>query len=75
MKEFSLAYDYRDDKHDPLYPIPKTANEELYRSYREEALKYKQLVLAGRLADYKYFTMAETIENALRIAKELKSSS
>ena len=31
MKEFSTQYDYRNEKLDPLYPIPKAENEELYR--------------------------------------------
>ena len=71
MKEFSTQYDYRNEKLDPLYPIPKAENEELYRKYCDEAGKYAQLVLAGRLANYKYFTMAETIRNALDIARTL----
>ena len=71
MKEFSTQYDYRNEKLDPLYPIPKAENEELYRKYCDEAGKYAQLVLAGRLANYKYFTMAETIRNALDIAHTL----
>ena len=68
MKEYSLSYDPQDEKHDPLYPIPKEENESLYNRYLGDAQKFTQLILAGRLANYKYFTMAETIENALRVA-------
>lgn len=71
MKEFSTLYDYRNTKLDPLYPIPKQENEELYARYCNETKKFPQIVLAGRLANYKYFTMAETIRNALDISSNL----
>ena len=71
MKEFSLSYDPKDDFHDPLYPIPKEENERLYGQYLKDAERFSQLVLAGRLANYRYYTMAETITNALKIAETL----
>lgn len=71
MREYSLQYDPDDQTHDPLYPIPKAENEELYQRYLRKAEEYPQLVAAGRLANYKYFTMAETIRNALDIAEGL----
>ena len=72
MREYSLQYDPKDSQHDPLYPIPKAENEELYQRYCRIAEEYPQLVIAGRLANYKYFTMAETISNALRVAEGLE---
>ena len=69
MKEFSTLYSPNEEKLDPLYPIPKKENEELYNKYLDEIKEYSQIVLAGRLANYKYFTMAETIRNALDIVK------
>ena len=71
MREYSMQYDHTDAKMDPLYPIPKPENEALYNQYLEETKKYQGLVVAGRLANYRYYTMAETIKNALAIAKEL----
>ena len=71
MKEFSLSYDPGDEQHDPLYPIPKEENEKLYARYLEDARKFPRLILAGRLANYRYFTMAETIDNALKTAGTL----
>ena len=65
MREYSTAYDPDHPEIDPLYPIPKQDNEEQYLKYRNKAYQYPQLIIAGRLADYRYFTMAETIENAL----------
>lgn len=72
MKEFSTWYDHQNEKLDPLYPIPQKESEDLYARYVDEVNKYPQIVLAGRLANYKYFTMAETIRNALDIATDLK---
>ena len=69
MKEFSTLYNPDDDRLDPLYPIPQKENEELYDKYLNSVKEYPQIVLAGRLANYKYFTMAETIRNALDIVK------
>lgn len=69
MKEFSTLYSPDNEKIDPLYPIPKQENEELYSKYLAEVKEYSQIILAGRLANYKYFTMAETIRNALNIVK------
>lgn len=71
MREFSMQYDHTDPRMDPLYPIPKKENEDLYGKYLDEAKQYSQLIAAGRLANYKYFTMAETIKNALKTAESL----
>lgn len=67
MREYPGEYQSGDLTHDPLYPIPTDENDALYRKYCEEAQQYKNLIPAGRLGNYRYFTMAETIENALRI--------
>lgn len=50
----------------PYYPIPKDENYSLYERYACLANEYKGLILCGRLAQYKYFTMSDTIENALK---------
>ena len=72
MREYPHQYDYTDNSMDPLYPIPKLEYEELYQRYRNMTTKYPQLVIAGRLANYKYFTMSETIQNALKIFREME---
>lgn len=66
VKEFPCQYDYS-SKLEPYYPIPKRENEELYGKYLKAAKRFPNLLLAGRQADYKYYTMAETIENALKV--------
>lgn len=58
---------------EPLYPVPVEQNETLYQSYLNLARQFPQLTLAGRLADYKYYTMSETIANALQIVREMEA--
>lgn len=71
VKEFPKQYDRADKQHDPYYPIPKKENEILYTKYRELSKLYSNLILSGRLADYKYYTMADTILAALNVFNKL----
>lgn len=54
----------------PYYPIPHSKFVEIYRKYKEKADKFDNLILVGRLAEYKYFNMDTVVERALRIFKE-----
>jgi len=62
--EFSL-----DDE--PYYPLNNEENNSLFESYQylAEALSFKYL-FGGRLAEYKYYDMDDTIESALKLCKE-----
>ncbi len=51
----------------PYYPIPKDDNHLLFGKYRDEADKLKNIFFTGRLADYKYYNMDETVYAALRL--------
>jgi len=57
------------------YPVPDAANENRYRQalYLEEIARYKRnpLVVAGRLATYRYINMDEAIRDALRAADQV----
>jgi UDP-galactopyranose mutase len=58
------------DKGDPYYPVLNKKNLELYDKYNflaENEEKNKNVFFIGRLANYKYFNMDTTIENALHI--------
>ena len=70
VKEFPCQYDGSSDL-EPYYPIPKEENERLCGEYLKAARKFPNLLLAGRQADYKYYTMAETIDNALGVFDKL----
>ena len=51
----------------PYYPIPKDENHEQFAKYRKEADKLKNVFFTGRLADYKYYDMDQTVLVALRL--------
>jgi len=58
------------DKGEPYYPVLNKKNLELYDKYKflaEIEEKNKNVFFIGRLANYKYFNMDTTIENALHI--------
>lgn len=57
---------------EPYYPINDVKNRELYKKYREKAEQEENLILGGRLAEYKYYDMDKVIESAFNlIEKEL----
>ena len=45
-------------------------NNERYEKYRLEADKEKNLIIGGRLGNYKYYDMDKTIVNALDVCKK-----
>ena len=56
---------------EPYYPVNDDRNAALYTQYKELADQEKNVVFGGRLAEYKYYDMAPTIEQAMRLAKEV----
>lgn len=66
IREYSLM----DDGTNPYYPIIENKNQSLYLKYREEALKLNNVVIGGRLGDYKYYDMHNTIKTALEVFYE-----
>lgn len=55
---------------EPYYPINDDKNQKLYERYHEKAVKDGYL-LCGRLAEYKYYDMQDTIKSALKLSKQL----
>jgi len=67
-KEYPQNYDKTIPGKDvPFYPIPNKSNHELYEKYRKLTLKFKNILLLGRLAEYKYLNMDLVIKNALNL--------
>ena len=59
------------DGADPYYPINDRRNNELYEEYRKMAASIDNVSFGGRLAEYKYYDMAPTIESAMKLFNEL----
>lgn len=64
ITEYPKAYD-RKGNDDPYYPIVNPENTDRYQKYEEEAKNYGNVVLCGRLAEFKYYNMDICIEHAL----------
>ena len=62
-----IFYERSTDYGEPYYPVPNTANQALYAKYQAMAEQEHGIHFVGRLANYKYFNMDETIKNALDI--------
>jgi UDP-galactopyranose mutase len=71
----TLVYEYPQHyipgENEAYYPIPREENREQYNLYLQEAEKLKGTVLlAGRLADYKYYNMDQAVARALKLFEE-----
>ena len=53
---------------EPYYPINDERNGNLYKQYAELAAKETNVLFGGRLAEYKYYDMDDTIEKCLEVA-------
>lgn len=71
MIEYPQEYDrHTPGKDIPYYPIPKDANEVAYKRYTDLADKVPNLILAGRLAEYRYYDMNNIINRALDVFEQ-----
>jgi len=50
--------------------VNDAANAALYEKYRQRAEAMPNLIIGGRLAEYKYYDMAPTVENVMKMFKE-----
>lgn len=67
--------EYSTDQGEPYYPIPNDKNQRLYSQYQLLASSTPSHVhFVGRLANYKYFNMDTTVENALQLFDKLESN-
>jgi UDP-galactopyranose mutase len=56
---------------EPYYPINNERNNRLYEEYKALAAQRPDVLLGGRLAEYRYYDMAPTIEQAMSAYKTL----
>ena len=62
------------EKNIPYYPIPIEKNKIHYQKYQEEASKYENLYLLGRLANYKYINMDVAVKNAMELFDKINQA-
>lgn len=66
--EYSVEFQKRME---PYYPVNDEENNLLYKKYEQLSLQEKNVYFGGRLAEYKYYDMAPTIERAMELARKL----
>ncbi len=72
--EYPLEYDPNDEKANiPYYPVLTEDSRKRYDRYLTEACGYGNIVLCGRLAEFKYYNMDVCIEHAFSKFEEIKS--
>jgi len=68
LKEYPKSYYPKTDI--AYYPVFTPDNMKLYLKYRGEADKFKNLLLVGRLAEYRYYDMDDVVKRALEVFEE-----
>ena len=68
--EYPLSYN-ENVKMEPYYPVLTEKSQMIYSKYLEKASDIKNLFLAGRLADFKYYNMDQALERALNVCKKI----
>lgn len=65
MREYSVTWKLGDE---PYYPVNNDESAALLKKYQDEVSKIPNLVIGGRLGQYKYFDMDKSIQAALEVA-------
>lgn len=68
-----ITKEYPQDWHrgiEPYYPVNTIENNLLYKKYQKLSSEFPNVVFGGRLGQYRYFNMDQTILEALRVAKK-----
>lgn len=60
-----------DHPHQYEYPFPDKQNKSLYEKYKEEAAGLKDILICGRLGEYRYYDMDQAIGRAMNFASEI----
>lgn len=63
------------DPNDYEYPFPDDVNARLYNDYHERAKSISNLLVCGRLGEYRYYDMDQAIGRAMLLAKRLLGKS
>ena len=70
LKEY--PQEYVKNENIPYYPIFTQENQNKYNQYLEYSKEFDNLILLGRLAEYKYYDMDDMVERVLGFFEEIK---
>ncbi len=65
----SIVREYPQDEGDPYYPVPRPANEALFKLYEALGNAEAGVTFVGRLAQYRYYNMDQCVGAALKTSK------
>lgn len=72
-EEYPVKYDKKNIVgNEPYYPVLTEESTFMYKKYSEYARKFRNLILCGRLAEFKYYNMDQVILRALEVFKMLE---
>lgn len=63
-REYPISYSIN-GRTDPFYPVHDLKNNQLYEQYHKLSRKENKVLFGGRLAEYRYYDMDDTIESAM----------
>lgn len=63
-------YPSMDDGSNPYYPVNDARNQAMVLKYREEVSRLRNVHISGRLGDYRYYDMHQTIAHALDLYRQ-----
>jgi UDP-galactopyranose mutase len=66
-----ICYEYPKEGGAPYYPIPKLECQEIYKKYKRETLKLRNVFFIGRLAKYEYLNMDQVVDEALDLLENI----
>lgn len=69
--EYPLSYSDEDNV-EPYYPVLTEASMSLYKKYFTYASSFKNLIICGRLADFKYYNMDQCLRRCLDLVNTIK---
>lgn len=67
----TISREYSQKTGEPFYPIPNNDNELVYQKYKNEEQKIRNVIFAGRLAEYRYYNMDQIVINTITKFKKL----
>jgi UDP-galactopyranose mutase len=71
VKEYPQPYNrHTEEQSIPYYPYVQPEPLALYEKYKAEAREYPQLLLVGRLAEYRYYDMDAVVAKALKVFRD-----
>ena len=70
--EYPCAASYENNL-EPYYPVLTSESRELYSKYEKRFKQLSNVYKCGRLADFRYYNMDQTLESALSLVKKLRN--